>query len=75
MIELWDGKDVKCPYYRGRKRHAIICRGLLDGMSIESDFAGRIGEMHRHEESVCFNDWQSCPISKMLQGGEYVGAE
>ncbi|MBQ3215363.1 MAG: hypothetical protein IJB11_04505 [Oscillospiraceae bacterium] len=57
---------VRCLYYDGERNQEIFCKGLMDNSRIHQGFA-HPGLLDTCKERFCeTQNWQDCPIARML---------
>lgn len=56
---------VRCPFYRHEKMPKIHCQGVQENTLIHLAF-GNNAEYKEYREHYCINQYEGCPIYKML---------
>lgn len=63
--------DIQCPFYRrddGRNR--LSCEGMVDGSTLNQNFASR-KDLRQQMEIFCCGKYENCEIYRMLMENKY----
>lgn len=59
--------EAQCPFYHMEDAKSITCDGVGPSWTIKLSKAGKNGSAKGYKRKFCYNQWQDCPISEMLQ--------
>ena len=61
----WKDADVRCPFYKGNTRKAIVCEGLLKGENIRRMF-GREDKCAKTMKRFCCASYEECQVFQLV---------
>ena len=64
----WAAVHVKCPFWKGETRRAIVCEGMVSGETIRRIMSGE-DEKKRMMRKLCCKDYEQCKLFQLLYGG------
>ena len=56
-----------CPFYQMENAKSITCEGPGPGWTIRVSKDGNSGNAKDFKRKNCYDQWEQCPIAKMLQ--------
>ena len=67
MPRYYESSAALCPFYRMEDPKSVICEGFGPKWTIKLSKDGKGGSAGGFKRKFCYDRWDECPISKMLQ--------
>ena len=66
MARKYVSNAALCPFYQMEDQKSITCEGVGPGWVIKISRDGQTGNAKAYLRKYCYDQWEQCPIAKML---------